>query len=128
MKNSCKLALGLCVFVFGTVTALAQQSVTKPTTDHKITTLKVDKSNVKVQRHTVMSRFEPAIASSEEERMKRKQERIADTEYKLSVLDTLDISDRRKRLLLLDLKYTPYSKRLNKAVLVKNEYEETSNN
>ena len=60
--------------------------------------------------------------------MEKKQERIADTEMKLRILDTLDISNRKKRKLLLDLKYSPFSDRLNKATVVDTEFEDTSNN
>ena len=75
-----------------------------------------------------MSRFDSEIASSEEVRMKKKQARIADTELKLSILDTLDISERRRKTLLRDLKYTPFSNRLNKATLVDTKFEDTSEN
>jgi len=83
---------------------------------------------VKVQRHTVMSRFEPEIASSEKERLEKRKNRIAETERKLSILDTLNISERRRKALLRDLKYSPFSNRLNKATLVDTKFEETSDN
>lgn len=128
MKISRILTLGLCAFLMGTATILAQQTVSKPATVKKIATLKIDKSNVKVQRHTVMSRFDSEIASSEEERLKKRQQRIAETERKLSILDTLDISERKRKMLLRDLKYNPFSNRLNKATYVGTEFEDTSDN
>lgn len=124
MKNSISLALFLSALIFGSTSIFAQQNDSAPITVKKTVTLKVDKSKVKVQRHTVMSRFDSEIASSEKERMDKRQKRIADTEYKLRVLDTLDISERKRRLLLRDLKYTPYSNRLNKAVIVDTKLED----
>lgn len=128
MKISRILTLGLCAFLLGTASMLAQQTVSKPATVKKIATLKIDKSKVKVQRHTVMSRFDTEIASSEEERLKKRQERIAETERKLSILDTLDISERKRKMLLRDLKYNPFSNRLNKATYAGTEFEDTSDN
>ena len=128
MKTSRIWTLGLCAFLFASVSIYGQQSDTKPTTVKKTATLKIDKSNVKVQRHTVMSRFEPEIASSEEERLTKRHNRISETERKLSILDTLDISERKRKALLLDLKYTPFSNRLNKATVVDTKFEETTEN
>ena len=124
MKNSISLALSLCFFLFCSVSIFAQDNDSTSTINKKKVTLKVDKSKVKVQRHTVMSRFEPEIASTEQARMEKRQKRIAETEYKLRVLDTLDISERKRRMLLRDLRYTPYSNRLNKAVIVDTKLED----
>ena len=109
---------------FCSVSIFAQDNDSTSTINKKKVTLKVDKSKVKVQRHTVMSRFEPEIASTEQARMEKRQKRIAETEYKLRVLDTLDISERKRRMLLRDLRYTPYSNRLNKAVIVDTKLED----
>lgn len=128
MKTIHILTLSLCAFLFGTVSVSAQQVITKPVTVKKPDAHKIDKNNVKVQRHTVMARFDPEIASSEEERLKKKQNRIAETQRKLSILDTLNISERKRKILLRDLKYNPYSNRLNKATLVDTKFEDTSNN
>jgi hypothetical protein len=128
MKNTKLVAFGLCVFLYGTTSIFAQEVVSKPTTVKTTPTLKIVKNNVKVQRHTIMERFEPELVVTAEERMEKKQERIADTEMKLRILDTLDISNRKKRKLLLDLKYSPFSDRLNKATVVDTEFEDTSNN
>lgn len=128
MKTIRIYTLTLCVFIFASTSAFGQQEITKPTTAKKTATLKIDKSKVKVKRHTVMSRFDSEIASSEKERLNKRQDRIAETERKLSILDTLDISERRRKMLLRDLKYTPFSNRLNKATLVDTKFEETTDN
>lgn len=75
-----------------------------------------------------MSRFEPEIASTEEKRLEKRNNRIAETERKLRIIDTLDISKRRKKALLRDLEYTPFSNRLNKATLVDTKFEESTEN
>jgi len=129
MKISRIWTLGLCAFLFGTASVMAQQETSKPETVKRTATLKIDKSKVSVQRHTVMSKFDTEIASSEEDRMEKRQNRIAETERKLSILDTLDISERKRKALLRDLKYTPYTNRLNKATLADTKFEEeTSDN
>ena len=129
MKNRVNWVVCLCVLFMGTSEVFAQQEVTKPKTKKATKIMKVDKSNLKVQRHTVMERFEPEMVVSANQRLEKKQQRAEDTERKIDILDTLDISERRKRKLLLDLKYTPYSNRLNKAVLVDTEFEDdTSGN
>lgn len=127
MKNKKYLAIVLCVCFFATASVFAQQTISKPTTTKKLVTIKVDKSHMKVQKHTVMEQFEPNMVDSADERMQKKEQRVADTELKISILDTLNISDYRKRKLLLDLKYAPYSNRLHKATLVETEFDETSN-
>jgi len=101
MKISRIWTLGLCAFLFGTASVMAQQETSKPET----------------------------VKRTEEDRMEKRQNRIAETERKLSILDTLDISERKRKALLRDLKYTPYTNRLNKATLADTKFEEeTSDN
>lgn len=128
MKNSPILTLCLCALLLGSAPIFAQHNISEPKTVKNSPTLKIKKSNVKVQRYTVMSRFETSIAKTEEERMQMKHERIALTELRLSILDTLDISDRKKRKLLRDLKYSPFSDRLEKATLVDTEFQDETEN
>lgn len=128
MKKRKVLAFGLCVLFGGTVSIMAQEIASKPTTVKKTPTLTIDKSNIKVKRHTVMERFEPDFVVTADERMEKKQQRVVDTELKLKIIDTLNVSDRKKRKLLLDLKYAPYSDRLQNATLVDTEFEDTSDN
>lgn len=70
-----------------------------------------------------MERFEPELIISVQKRAEMKRERISDAEYTLSVLDTMKISNRKRRLLLRDLKYNPVSERLNKFI-VDTKFEE----
>lgn len=64
-----------------------------------------------------MERFEPGLVVSAEKRAEMKNKRIADAEYTLNVLDTMKISNRKRNLLLRDLKYNPFSYRLNKFIV-----------
>ncbi len=128
MKKRKFLAFGLCVLFGGTASIMAQEIASQPTTVKKTPTLTIDKSNIKVKRHTVMERFEPDFVVTADERMDKKQQRVADTERKLKIIDTLNVSDRKKRKLLLDLKYAPYSDRLQNATLVDTKFEDTSDN
>ncbi len=128
MKISRIGTLSLCAFLFASVCIYGQQPISESSKTKKTVTLKIDKSNVKVQRHTLMSRFEPEIASTEEKRLEKRNNRIAETERKLRIIDTLDISKRRKKALLRDLEYTPFSNRLNKATLVDTKFEESTEN
>ncbi len=129
MKMKNLRSLFLCLFFFGTAINLAQETKTEPVTVKKTATLKIDKSNIKVKKHTVMSQFEPDLVVSADKRMEKKQKRVAETELKLRILDTLDISESKKRKLLRDLKYAPYSDRLNKATSVADtKFNETTEN
>lgn len=70
-----------------------------------------------------MERFEPGLITSAEKRADMKRKRIADAEYTLNVLDTIKISNRKRNQLLRDLKYNPFSHRLNKFI-VESKFED----
>jgi hypothetical protein len=70
-----------------------------------------------ILEHTFMERFEPAYVVSAQERAEMKRKRIANTEFTLSILDTIQISNRKRKLLLHDLKYNPFSDRLSKFIV-----------
>lgn len=92
-------------------------------------TIKVDNIATKIQKYTMMEQFAPDLVVSANQRLAMKNQRIADTQRKLAILDTLDISDRKKRRLLRDLKNSPFSERLEKAIIVHTEFQdETENN
>lgn len=95
-----------CVFIFASTQVVAQE-------DSDTAVLKKD---FKIQKYTIMERFESDFMISAEERADLKKKRIADAEHARNVLDTIDISDRKRRLLIRDLKYNPFSERLNKFI------------
>lgn len=116
MKKSKCLALSLYVCFLGIVSVSAQETVSETTAEKSII-FTIDKSTIKVQQHTIMERFEPEMVISVKERLQKKLNRATDTEVKICILDTLDVSAHKKNKLFLDLKYAPYSERLHKATL-----------
>lgn len=106
--------VGFCL-VFLALTQLSAQEKTESI---------VLKKDYQIQKHTLMERFEPEYVVSAEERAAMKNKRIEEAEYTLSVLDTIDLSNRKKKRLLHDLKYNPVSVRLNK-FMVETKFEDT---
>ena len=117
MKNSKILFFSLGMLFYGTTQILAQEP-----------SLEVDKRDVKVQKHTMMEQFEPDLVVSANQRMAMKNQRAADINHKRAILDTLHISDRKKRRLLRDLKNSPFSERLDKAFIVNTEFQDATEN
>ena len=80
------------------------------------TQLTAQNTDIKVQKYTLMERFEPNLVVSMEDRIQLKKGRIAETNRTKELLDTLDISDRKRRKLLKDLRLSPFSNRLSKVI------------
>ena len=72
--------------------------------------------NLKVQKYTLMERFEPELVLSVDERVRLKKDRMATIKRRRGILDTLDIPERRRERLLKELLKNPFSDKLNKAV------------
>ena len=118
MKISKTSAFALCFFIIGTTQIIAQQSATK-----------VNPKDVHIQKHTMMEQFEPELVISANQRLVMKNQHAAEIRLKRSILDTLTISNRKKRRLLRDLKNSPFSQRLERATLVDTKFQdETDNN
>lgn len=99
-----KLTLWSCAFAFlllGTGIAMAQAS---------------DKKGVKVQKRTLMNQFEPDYVLSVQERIALKQSRIAHQYRTKEILDTLDISDAKRKRLIKELKRNPFSERIQETI------------
>ncbi len=75
------------------------------------------RKDFEIQKHTLMERFEPEYVVSAQNRAEMKRKRIANAEYTLNILDTIQISNRKRKQLLRDLKYNPFSDRLNKFIV-----------
>jgi len=71
---------------------------------------------VAVQKYTVMEQYEPELVLSVDERIRLKKKRAATIKRRRGILDTLDISERRRQRLLKALLKNPFSDKLNKAV------------
>jgi len=107
MKKSSFTFLCTCFCLLFALSSIAQESVKKADTPKA----------VEEEDGPIMFKFEPDFESQNK---KRKSE-IALTK---SIIDTMSISERRRLKLLRDLYKNGVSKRLQKALLVENTYED----
>ncbi len=82
------------------------------------------KKDIKVQKRTLMGQFEPDMVKPVEERIALKERRITHQRITKRILDTLDISDRKRRKLMRELRKSPFSGRIAKTILAGTEFEE----
>ena len=61
-----------------------------------------------------MEKFEPNLVIPADERKRRKEEQKKLIAHRRSILDTLDISKRRRQRLLRELNTNPFSDRINR--------------
>ena len=105
MKNITYLAVGSLIYLLGSSQLIAQDPFPG------------QKSHIlKVKKYTVMEQYEPELVLSVDERVRLKKKRIATIKRRRGILDTLDISERRRERLLKALLKNPFSDKLNKAV------------
>lgn len=117
MKNWGTKIFAFVMLIAGTSFGLAQD-----------TPKRIEKKNIKVQKHTVMEKFEPELVIPVEDRIQLKEDRIVEIKRTKELLDTLSISKRKRRKLMRDLKRSPiFSERLNK-VIAENKFEEDNEN
>lgn len=83
----------------------------------------ISKQEIKVKKKTVMEQYEPGMILTADDRIKLKKERIATIQMRREIIDTLDISDRKRRRLLKELYETPHSDHWEK-LLADIEFEE----
>ena len=106
MKFLALLFYSLCLFLLIGVTDLkAQDSIAIPTKDE-----------LKVRERTVLGQFESNLVLSAEERLKKKLERKELIAKRHAIIDTLDISERRRKRLLKELFNSPFTTRWEKVV------------
>lgn len=103
--KSFRMLFGASILLFSVAQVFAQEDKVVLNTDFE------------VQKYTVMERFEPGYIISAKKRAEMKNKRIADAKHTLSVLDTIKISNRKRKLILRDLKYNPFSDRLNQFIV-----------
>ncbi len=101
MKKLANCAFGLATLFLGVQTTKAQNSEREEST---------------ITERTYMERFEPQLIKSVEERLALKQLRIAEMRRKMTILDSLDISERKRKELQQDLRNNPFSHRLSKTL------------
>jgi len=95
--------VNLLLFLFVVIGVNAQKDLEKK-----------DKKEVKVQKYTVLEKFETDYMLPVDERKRLKIERREIIEHRLSILDTLNITDRRKSRLLKELSKNPFSDKVNR--------------
>ncbi len=83
----------------------------------------VRKQEIRVQKKTVMEQYEPGMILTVDDRIKLKKERLATIQKRREIIDTLDISDRKRRRLLKELYGTPHSDQWEK-LLTEIEFED----
>lgn len=75
-----------------------------------------------------MDQFAPELVPSASERLALKKDRIAHQENTKMILDTLDISNRKRRRLLRELKRNPFSEHLHKIIMAETHFEDSAIN
>lgn len=71
---------------------------------------------IKVRKHTVLGQYEPEMVIPADERIQLKSNRIATIKMKREIIDTLDISDRKRRQLLKELYRSPFTYKWDKVI------------
>ena len=71
---------------------------------------------LKVEKWTILEEYEPDMILSAEDRISLKKKRIVEAKRRKGILDTMDISDRKRKRLLKDLYKNPFSDRLMKTL------------
>lgn len=87
-----------------------------------------EKKTIAVQKYTIMDQFEPDLVKPVSERLELKEQRIAHQKNTKKILDTLDISDRKRRRLLRELKRNPFSEHLDKIIMAESHFEDSAIN
>jgi hypothetical protein len=76
----------------------------------------LSRQEIKVKKKTVMEQYEPELILTVDDRIRLKEERIATIRKRRGIIDTLCISDRKRRKLLKELYHTPNSDRWDKLI------------
>lgn len=98
------------ILLFGGMSLVVAQSSTK--------------KEIKIQKRTLVGQFEPDLVKPVEERAALKEKRITHQRTTKRILDTLDISDRKRRRLMRELRKSPFSERIAKTILAETEFED----
>ena len=107
MKNFKCTALTLCLFMFLAYSVVGQDSIIP----------KAIKEKIKVKKYTVLEKFEEELVVPVEDRIQLKEDRIVRYIRTKELLDTLNISESKRRKLIRDLRRSPiFSERLNKVI------------
>lgn len=116
MKLNFVFVACMALYLQGTISLNAQSD---PQSDPQ-RAYKIETRNVEEEDGPMMFKFEPNFLFSKE----RRREEMAQTRR---ILDTLDISENKRKKLLKDLYKNGLTKRLSKALITDNKFEETEN-
>ena len=97
--------LAVFTLCMGSVALLGQQQ-----------TISAAPKKIKVKKHTVLAQYEPDLVRPADERIRLKSERLATIKERREIIDTLDISDRKRKQLLKELYRSPFSYRWDKVI------------
>lgn len=101
------LFLTICCFgMLSSYSLLGQDSIFKMAGEKQL-----------VKKYTIMERFEPDLILTVSEREKLKAERFAEIQTKMRIIDTMDLSARKREKLIHDLVNDPFSFRLSKTLV-----------
>ncbi len=109
MKNLTLLGVAVVGIFVGIQTVQAQDTV---------------KVKSYVKKRTLLNQFESDYVLPASKRIALKQSRIAYQYHTKEILDTLDISDRKRKRLIEELKRNPFSERIQEAIANELEVEE----
>lgn len=131
MKTKIAWALMLCLLCIG-LNSLSAQEMKEVIVSGKIERdIKKEQEEsikkIKTPERTIISIFAPDLVIPVEERIAQKKRRIVEMYRKKEILDTLDISERKRKRLMRDLRRTPFSDRLLKATVVETKFEDEEN-
>lgn len=84
------------------------------------------KKEVTVEKYTLMGQFEPDYVLPVDQRIKLKKNRITHQRQTKKILDTLDISDRKRRRLIRELKRSPFSEKVQNVITAETQFEDSA--
>ncbi|SNR45287.1 hypothetical protein SAMN04488009_1845 [Maribacter sedimenticola] len=79
-----------------------------------------------VKKRTLLNQFESDFVLPASKRIALKQSRIAYQYHTKEILDTLDISDRKRKRLIEELKRNPFSERIQEVITNEQEAKEAT--
>lgn len=81
--------------------------------------------DLRVKKHTVLAEYEPDLVVSADERLQKKSDRIQLIREKRAIIDTLSITDRKRKRLLKELYRSPFTNHWDKMIAeIESEEEE----
>ena len=72
--------------------------------------------DIRVKKYTVLAQYEPDLVVPAEERLQLKSDRLSTIKERRAVIDTLSLSDRKRRKLLKELYRSPFSYHWDKII------------